>query len=183
MLQIIKHSESTTTTSATYDSEYVLSKTWFRPQLWKCTELLLHNQMRETTAINVSIDVLRLCVSERTLLLRHQVAWRTCSGGSQTVWTWPARWRVSKCSFLMRLIDSLIWVSRPGMKRAQFAVWHCSTRCVCNRIYVSALVYSVWTPSWATCLSRDVQACFQPLRHRSWRSWWGLDSGTQSESL
>lgn len=142
MLQIIKRSESTTATSATYDSEYVLGKTWFRPHWWKCTEVL-HSQMRETTVINDSVDDLRLCVSEQTSWLRHRVVWRTCSGGSRTVWTWPARWRVSKCLFLTRLIDSLIWVSRPGMKRAQCAVWHCFTRCVCNRIYVSTLVYSV----------------------------------------
>lgn len=44
------------------------------------------------------------------------------------------------------------------------------------------LVSPAWTPSWATFPSRGALACFQPRRHRSWRSWWGQVSGTRCAS-
>ncbi len=62
--------------------------------------------------------VFHLCVSEQTLWSQRRAAWRTCSGGSQTVWTWLLQSGVLKFLFLMRQIDSSTWVLRRGEKNS-----------------------------------------------------------------
>lgn len=123
----------------------------------------------------------------QTLWSRPPAVWKTCSEGSQMVWTWPVRSGVSTCWSSTRPTDSLRWVSRPGRRVIYcILVWfniYCML--IFKDVYVicvSMLVSPVWTPSWATSRSRGVPACSQPHRHRSWRSWWGPASGTRSAS-